>query len=105
VPGGGGTAPAGDEEAAEVPADRPPPAAEPAGAPVDPAAADASSALLRCQARDACFADGTWRAGPAADAGRALIPVAAFVGLGVLGGHWGAGRAETEPRGRRRFLI
>jgi hypothetical protein len=100
-----GTTPAGDEEAGEVPADRPPPAAEPAGAPVDPEAPDAAGALLRRQARDACFAGGSWRAGPGADSGQVLIPVAAFVGLGLLGGHWGAGRAEAEPRGRRRFLI
>jgi hypothetical protein len=93
---GGGAAVAGDEEPDEVPADR---------MPVDPETGDQAGAGLSQRACDACFASGSWMTDAAEHSGQGLAPAAAVAALGVLGGHWGAQRAEAEARRRRRFLI
>jgi hypothetical protein len=105
VPGDSGTTSAGGDGADEVPADRPAPAAEPAGTPVAPEAVDAIGALSRRQATDACFAGGSWMDGPGADAGQAVAPAAAVAVLGALSSHLAVQRGETETRRRPRYLI
>jgi uncharacterized repeat protein (TIGR01451 family) len=62
-------------------------------------------ALVRQRASDACFAGGSWEAGPdAAQIPPAANPAAAALAV-VLGGWWGARPAAIEPRKRQRFLI
>jgi hypothetical protein len=101
VDGGGedDALPSAEAEGA-APADRLSPRAKPADTLVNPDA-EAQADVLRQQARDACFADGSWGAAePSSPARPAAIAAAA---LAFLGGWWGAGRVETEER-RRRFV-
>jgi hypothetical protein len=66
---------------------------------------DAEVALLRRQARDACFADASWMADPGADLSQALAPAMLVAALSLLGDRGSAGRAEPELRRWRRFQI
>jgi hypothetical protein len=56
---------------------------------------------LSRQMSDACFADANWTAEFAGSSGQAVALTTAL----ALGGLWGAGRAETDPRTRRRLVL